>query len=159
MAASNKIAPFSTRLAMILISILALGYIVIIGEKILAPLVFSFLCAILLLPFANFFELKLKLPRGGASLLSVLIFFTFLTSILYLVGSQITGLTHDWPLFKDQFNTSLNNLQNWVALHFHLGIQKQKNYINNTTSQVLSSGTSLIGSTLLSLSSILFFLA
>src|SRR5213080_913460 len=117
MTASNKMTtPFSTRLAMILIIILALGYIVIIGEKILAPLLFSFLCAILLLPFASFFELKLKLPRGGAALLSVLIFFAFLTCILYLVGSQITGLTHDWPLFKDQFQTSLNDLQNWIAL-------------------------------------------
>jgi predicted PurR-regulated permease PerM len=111
------------------------------------------------LPFANFIELKLKLPRGGAALLSVLIFFTFLTLILYVVGSQITGLTRDWPLFKDQFQTSLNDLQNWISLHFRIDIQKQKNYINNTTSKVLSSGTSIIGTTLLSLSSILFFLA
>jgi predicted PurR-regulated permease PerM len=160
MTTSNKIAaPFSTRLAMILVSILALGYIIIIGEKILAPLLFSFLCAIVLLPLANFFELRLKLPRGGAALFSVLTFFIFLICILYIVGSQITGLTHDWPLFKDQFDASLNDLQNWIALHFHVDIQKQKNYINNTTSKVLSSGTSIIGTTILSLSSILFFLA
>src|SRR3954447_12029671 len=159
MPSSIKITtPFTIRLAMILISLMALAYIAILGEKILAPLFFSLLFALLLLPLANIFETKLKLPRGGAAILSVIILVSFLGFIFYFIGSQISNLTHDWPTFKNQFQTSLDNMQAWIATHFHFDLQKQKNYINNTTSKVLSSGSNVVGSTLLSLSSILFFL-
>src|SRR4051812_28971900 len=158
MSSTFKITtPFATRLAMILISLIALCYIAILGEKILAPLSFSLLFAVLLLPMANLFESKLKLPRGGAAILSVIILVLFLTFIFYVIGTQITNLVHDWPSFKSQFQTSLDHLQTWVVAHLHIDVQKQKNYINSTTSKVLSSGTAVVGSTLLSLSSILFF--
>src|SRR5213080_1880489 len=59
--------PFYTRLAMILVSLIALGYIFVLGKRILCPLLFSFLFAIVLLPVSAFFEKKLKLPRSASS--------------------------------------------------------------------------------------------
>jgi predicted PurR-regulated permease PerM len=149
--------PFITRLAMTLISLIALVYIAILGKKILAPLFFSMLFALLLLPIANFFERRLKFPRVVAALVSMLIMISFLVFIFYLIGSQVTNLVQDWPSFKGQFHTSLDNLQNWIAGHFHVDIQNQKNYITKETSKVLSSGSEIKGATLLSLSSVLFF--
>src|SRR5690242_16152093 len=159
MSPSAKInTPFAVRLAMILVSLIALTYIAILGEKILAPLFFSLLFALLLLPLANFFETRLRLPRAGAAVFSVLILILFLAFIFYFIGSQISNLAHDWPLFKTQFQASLNSVHAWVAAHLHIDLEKQKDYFNNATSKVLSSGSAVVGSTLLSISSILFFL-
>ena len=54
----KKTTPFYTRLAHVLISIICLFYLAIIGETLLAPLIFAFLFSLLLLPFANFLERK-----------------------------------------------------------------------------------------------------
>jgi predicted PurR-regulated permease PerM len=87
----------------------------------------------------------------------VILLISFLALVFYSIGSQLAALVQDWPSFKEQFHGSLNNLQNWLATHLHVDVQKQKNYINNEASKVLSSNRALVGSTLLSLTSIIFF--
>ncbi len=156
--AKNNTTPFYTKLAMVLLSLIALGYLAILGKKLLVPLLFSLLFSILLLPMANFLEKRLRLPRGAASILSVLILISSIGFILYLVGSQLSNLASDWPLFKQQLTTSVNDLQDWVATRFNINIQKQKTYVNNATSAIMSSGTAVLGATVVSLSSVLLFL-
>lgn len=151
-------SPFYFKLAMVLISLIALGYISVLAKEILCPLLFALLFAILLLPLAHFLELKFKFARSAASGISVILLLFFLALILYLVGSQITRLSHDWPMFKQQLTMSLDNIRQWISLKFHIDIDKQMNYFNSATSRILSEGTSLLGATVLSLSSTLLFL-
>ena len=150
--------PFYTKLAMILISIIALGYLFILSKRILSPLLFSFLFAIVLLPLATFFERKLKFPRSAAAGLSVVLLILTISLIMYFVGSQITDLAQDWPLFRDQFTSTITSLQKWITVHFHVNINKQMTYVHNTTTRFLAESTSYIGATVLSLSSIVLFL-
>lgn len=160
MAASAKTnaTPFYTRLAMVLISLIALGYLAILGKKLLSPLLFSLLFSILLLPLASFLERKCRLPRSAASILSVLMLIGGITFILYLVGSQLTSLSNDWPVFKQQFTTGLNNLQDWVSHTFHINERKQTTYINEATDKVLATGSVVLGATISSVSSLMLFL-
>jgi predicted PurR-regulated permease PerM len=151
-------SPFSIRFAAILISLIAIGYIAVIAEKIIIPLVFALLFSILLLPLAKFFEVKLKFSRGAACGVAVLLFVAGIAIVSYTIGTQISNLLQDWPLFRNQLQSSLSDLQNWIALTFHYNIQKQKTYINKAASGVLSGGTSFIGSTLLSVSSLILFI-
>ncbi len=151
-------APFYTKLAMILISLIALGFICIVGKKILSPLLFSFLFAIALLPVAGFFETKLKLSRSAASGLSVVLLLSFISLILYFVGSQISDLAKDWPMFKEAFADTLSQIQNWVTLKFHIDVNKQMTYIHNETQKMLAESAGVIGATVVSLSSVLLFL-
>jgi putative permease len=65
--------PFYTKLAMVLFSIISLGYLAIQGQTILAPLLTSFLLALLLLPMANFMEKKWRFKRSIASIISVVL--------------------------------------------------------------------------------------
>ncbi len=150
--------PFYTKLAMVLISLLALFYIAVWGKTFLAPLVFALLFSVLLLPIASFMERRLRLPRSLAALMSVLFLVVSLAALLYLVGSQITSLADDWPQFKQQVLTSVNDLQQWISAKFHIRIKQQMNYVNTATSKLLETGSSVIGDTLVSLSSILLFL-
>src|SRR5580698_5426316 len=100
MASLKQSAPFYTKLAMVLVSLIALFYIAILGKDILAPLIFALLFAVLLLPVCGFMERRLKFPRSMASLSSVLLLVLSLAGLLYLVGSQISSLAEDWPKFK-----------------------------------------------------------
>src|SRR3954465_5724968 len=101
--------PFYIKLACVLFSLWALGFLVILGKQILAPLVFSSLFAILLMPLARFFERWLRLPRGAASMVSVLLFLSVIGLIIYVIGSQIADLVKDWPAFQAQISHSLWN--------------------------------------------------
>lgn len=149
---------FSIRFAAILISVIAIGFIAIIGEELIIPLVFALLFSILLLPLVRMFEVKLKVGRGAASGIASILFIIGLIVIFYTIGSQISNLSKDWPLFQNQLQTSLSDLQNWIAAKFNYNVEKQKNYINNATSNVISGGTSYIGSTLLSVTSLMLFI-
>src|ERR1700760_875895 len=71
--ATTRQNPFYTKLAMILISLIALFYIAVLGKSVLVPLIFGLLFSVMLLPLANFFERKLHFPRSLAALLSVLL--------------------------------------------------------------------------------------
>jgi len=154
----KSVPPFYTKLAMVLISIVALGYLVIHGKEILCPLIFATLFSIMLLPLAKFFENKIHLPRGASSGLSVVIFIAFIGAIIYLVGSQVSNLASDWPQLRDQVTTTFGNLQDWITEHYDINAKKQMNYVHSATTKILDSSTVAIGTTVLSVSSMLLFL-
>jgi predicted PurR-regulated permease PerM len=158
MTPSIKQSPFYTKLAMVLISLIALFYIAVLGKSILVPLVFGLLFSVMLLPVANFLERRLRFPRSIASLVSVLFLIGSLVGLLYVVGSQITDLADDWPQFKQQVLSSFSSLQQWISTKFHIRKGQQMTYVNNATSKLLETGGSVLGSAVLSLSSLLLTL-
>lgn len=152
-----KTLPFSLKLASVLFSLIAICYIAIVAKEILSPMIFSCLFSILLLPLAAFLEKKLRIPRSAASMLSVLLLLASIGLILYTIGSQLSTLANDWPQFQLQLQKSIDSLQNWIAGTFHINIGKQLNYVHSATTKIISSGTAVLGATLLSLSSFLLF--
>jgi predicted PurR-regulated permease PerM len=153
-----KTLPFYHKLASVLVSLLAIGYLVIQGKQLLSPLIFSCLFSILLLPLASFMEKKFRFRRGLASILSVLMLLAAVSTIIYIVGVQMSNLADDWPQFKMQLNNSYSEIQHWIAVKFHINASKQLTYVKSATSKVLDSGTEVVGVTLISLSSFLLFL-
>ena len=150
--------PFYTKLAMVLVSLIALGYLAILGKEVLSPLLFAMLLSILLLPLAGFFEHRFKFRRSAAAGVSVILMIFFISGILYLVGKQIADLAADWPQFKEQLTTSLNEFQHWISSQFHVNMVKQMAYVNSATTKLLTESTSVIGATVVSVSSMLLFL-
>jgi len=150
--------PFYTKLACVLFSLFALGTLVILAKDILSPLIFSCLFAILLMPLARFFERRIRLPRGAAAMIAVILLLSVITLILYVIGSQIADLVKDWPAFQAQISRSLWNFRGWVSANFGITRRKQLNVVNSAASKVTSPDAAMLGTTLLSLSSILLFL-
>jgi len=157
MTSKKLIAPFYERLSLVLIGILSLGYLVIEGKEVLDPLVFGFLFAILLLPVSNILESKLRLPRSMSSLLSVLLLVAFIGGILYLVGTQITKLTSDWPMLQKQVSESVKNLSGWIHSTFNINLEKQEDYVHDTAKKIMASGTEVVGTTFGAVSSLMLF--
>ena len=149
--------PFYEKLSLVLVGFIALGYLVILAKEILDPLVFGFLFAILLLPIAAFLEKKLKFPRALSSICSILLLIAFIGGILYLVGSQVSSLTSDWPMLKSQVIQSLKDLSEWVQHAFHINASKQMTYIQDTSKKLMSSGGEVVGQTFGAISSLMLF--
>ena len=147
--------PYYVKLAMVLVIIVAGGYLSILGKELLSPLLFAMLIAIVLLPVATWIETRFKFHRGAAAGLSVLLLIVFGALIVYLVGNQIANLGSDWPQFKLQIATTIKDTQHWISATFHINMVKQSNYINSATKNLMTEGTSVIGATVLSVSSIL----
>lgn len=149
--------PFYEKLSLVLVGFIALGYLVILGKDFLDPMIFGFLFAVLLLPLCNFFERRLRLPRSMATFLSIITMVLFIGGIVYLVASQISGLTRDWPLLKEQVSNSINDVQQWIQATFHVNMDKQAAYVHNTTNKIMSSSTEVIGTTFGAISGMLLF--
>jgi predicted PurR-regulated permease PerM len=158
MAVSKPIPPFYTKLAMVLVSVIALFYIAILGKAIVAPMLFALLFSMLLLPVASFLEKKLGFHRSLAAGLSVFLLVLSVAAIFYVVFTQISNLAQDWPQFKSHFLSSLKEFQQWISRKFNVNLTKQNNYVNNTAVQILGSGPAMIGDTLISLSTVILFM-
>lgn len=152
-----KTLPFYIKAACVLFVLMALGYLTILGKEIISPLIFSCLFSILLLPLATKLEKKLKLPRSVASLVSVLILLAGIALLLYVIGSQVSGLVSDWPQFQSQLEKSLKTFQLWISHTFHINVHKQLDYVHSATKEIMASGTTVVGATVLSISSLLLF--
>jgi predicted PurR-regulated permease PerM len=158
MSISFKTLPFYHKLASVLVSLIAIGYLVIQGKSLLSPLIFSCLFSILLLPLASFLEKRLSMRRGLASFTAVLLLLAGVSLIVYFVGVQMSDLADDWPQFKMQLETSFSEIQHWIAIKFHVNASKQLTFVKSATSKVLDSGTAVVGVTIISLSSFLLFI-
>ena len=149
--------PFVLRLAMVLISILALGYLAKVGKGVLAPLFFSVLMALLFLPFANFLERKLRFSRTISTFSSLLMMLVFLTGLVYFFSMQLSDFANDFPVLKAQVSKSFNELQLWVSKNFHLNFNKQMSYINQGIEKLLASTALILGFTVSMFSSTMAF--
>ncbi len=158
MALTTNQQPFYFKMSIILVGLICIVYVSIIAKEVLSPLLFGLLFSILLLPVASFLEKKVKLHRSAASALSVILLLLAIGALLMLIGSQVSGLSDDMPLLKEQVMKSLHNSQEWIYKTFHVNIDKQMDYVNSATSKIETATPKLIGSTVLSLSSILLFL-
>lgn len=150
--------PFYFKFAMVLVGIIALGYLCILGKEILCPLLFGLLFSILLLPLAGFFERKVRLRRSASSALSVVALIVIIGGVLFVVGAQISRLSQDLPMLKQQVIASLHNFQEWISVTFNVNIEKQMDYVDTAASKLATATPNMIGATVLSLSSVLFFL-
>lgn len=148
---------FLPKLALVLFCVISLAYILILGHSLLAPMFFSFLMALLMLPLANYLENKLKFKRGLATLTSVIIMIVVIGAIVTFFVNQLSALAKDWPLLEKNANESFHELQNYVAKHFGLNSQKQLDYIHKNTEKAVETSATLLTATLAGLSSSLLF--
>lgn len=149
---------FLPKLALVLFCLISLTYIAILGQSLLAPLLFSFLMGILLLPVASFLERRFKFKRSLSTITSVILMIVLIGGIVYFFGNQLSDLWEDWPLLKEKANASFHELQHWISTTFHVNTAKQLSYLNDSTEKALATSATIVATTLATLSSTLLFL-
>lgn len=150
--------PFIANLTLALLSIIMLGYLLILGKVILAPFFFALLLALLFLPFTKFLEAKLRFPRFISTFSAVLVLLSVLVGLSYFFGSQLSDFSRDIPHLEKQFSKVFFDLQKWVSETFDINADKQFEYLNQGLSKILSSSGVILGFTIGVFSSSLAFL-
>lgn len=139
--------PFLVKLTLVLISVIGIGYLLAIGQSILAPFFLAFLMAMLFLPFATFLEKKLRFKRSLSTITSVLIMLMILTGLVYFFGSQLSDFSKDIPHLQIQFTKVFKQLQHWISVTFHVKIDEQFTYLDQGLNKLLSSTGIILGFT------------
>ena len=150
-------APFNQRLSLTLISLTIIGYVIFIGQDIIIPLAFSILLAILLLPVTSFLERR-KIPRAMANVIAILLAFIFIGAIIYFLSSQISSFMQDLPSIKQHLADHWKTLQKWISQNFHFSKTQQITFIDKAADNFKTSGSGILGSTVLSLTEALMVL-
>lgn len=151
----KKSLAFVVRLACVLFSIIAIVYISIVGKSLLVPLVMGFLVSMLLLPFSNFMERKLKFPRILSSLVSPILFTLVVLGVFFLIGTQVAHFQEDLPEFKEQITDLFHKAQVFVYDRFGVSEEEQIQYIAKNAEDVLKKGSGFLGTAVSSITSII----
>jgi len=147
--------PHYAKVAFVLIILISVGFICVLGKDVMAPLVFSFLFAMLLLPLARFLQYKCRMPRGLAAMLSVILFTAFVAGVIYVIAVQAGTLADDWPQIKLQISHSIDQLHRWTVNKFHFQWNAQ---MMNLTKELNAQAAPVIGTTLIGVTSMVLFL-
>ena len=149
----RTVKEFLLRFTVVLIMLLALGYIIYIGSAIIIPFALSALIAILLMPVCVFLE-KRKIPKIISALAAITIATVFIGGILYFLSAQIATFLNDSEGIQKGLNEHLITLQKWIRTTFGLSFKEQSEMIG----KLQSVGESGLGSTMSSLSEVLFII-
>ncbi|GAB3418972.1 AI-2E family transporter [Niabella aquatica] len=154
----EKQLPFLVKLALVLFCAISMGYLLILGHTLFAPLFFSFLMALLVLPLSVSLEKKAHFNRGLASFTVVMLLLLVFTCVIFFFSNEISAFANDWPLLKQNGLNAFHSTQQWITSKFNVDAQKQIDYINHAAEKIFSTSAVLLGSTLFALSSMLIFL-
>jgi predicted PurR-regulated permease PerM len=141
-----------SKFAYALIIIIALGYLINIGQDIISPLLMAMLFAILLRPVASFLNVKFHFPNFLASLVTVLLFCLLIAGVFYFISSQVAAMAEDWDKIKSNLHIHTEHLQNYLRDSFNLSRSEQDKFVKDAQGK----GKQLLSTTLLSLTDVLF---
>lgn len=147
--------PFYFKLSCILISIIILGFLAIIGQQILIPMVLGLLLSILLMPMCRFLEKRLRFPRSLSSIVASVLALAIIGLVIYELSIQVAKLSNDWPQFQKQFVTLTDNLQSWISKTFGVRRKDQLEFLNDTAKKSISTGTAIVETALRSVGYVL----
>jgi predicted PurR-regulated permease PerM len=136
MESSIKI-PFYARIAFVFIGIFAFVFTLYIGQRIIVPLVYATIIAILLNPLVNYL-LRKKINKVVAISISVALAIFSVAIVLFVVSSQISMISDTYPALKLKFNVTSSQIVQWFSEKFNIRISKIDAWITITQTQAIS---------------------
>lgn len=129
--------PFYAKAALIFIGIFAFTYTLYIGQRIIVPVVYATILAILLNPLVNYLIRK-KVNKVISISIAVIFTIFAVLGILYIISSQISMLSDTYPALKLKFNVSSAQIIQWISQKFNIRITKINEWITLTQTQAIS---------------------
>ncbi len=135
--------PFYLKSTVILFGLVLLFYILFTLQAIIVPLAFALIIAILLNPLYIIFQ-RFKLPPIPAILLTLLIAYIIIGSIVFFLSLQMLHFGQTFPALKIKLVHLFTQLQLWAQGRFGLSMATQNAMLN----EWLNNSKALIGQTL-----------
>jgi predicted PurR-regulated permease PerM len=155
---NNKVRlPLYAKITLILIGLIAFIAILYIAKSIIIPLIFAVIIAIVLHPIVNFFVDK-RVNRIIAIFFALLLSFIVIAGFAMLILSQASRLSDSWPALVDKFTELVHETTKWASGYFDVSTRKITAWIAESKGELIAKGSEKIGSTLMSVGSILAFI-
>lgn len=151
-----KELPVTVKRSIELMGLALIGFIFIVGQGIIMPLLMAFFISLMLLPVMRFFR-KFKTPEILAIFLPILALFIFLGLIIWFFSSQIGALIADLPQIKKNVSQHLGALSTWIAEKFKYSANEQLKFIDEQSNKMLNSAGSILSSMVGSIGNVLLF--
>lgn len=149
--------PFYAKASLILIGFFAFISILYIAQRIIVPVIYATILAIVLSPLVDFLVRK-KINRVLAITLSLALVLGVIILFILFFSSQMSLFTESFPKLLDKFTETLHRLVIWVSQHFNISVAKVNSYVAETKTAMLSSSRSSIGVTLATMGGALIIL-
>jgi len=154
MSNNDSSYPLYIKLANIAIAIFILFYVLYIGQAVILPIVYAAIFAILLNPVVNWLCTK-HINRVLAILLAVLLSLIVVSGVVYFIVSQLADFSETMPQFKEKFGLLIKQCYEWFSDTFNVKTKKIYAWVEQAKTQGMDNSTTLIGSTLSSIGSLL----
>ena len=129
--------PITVRRSIELLGLFFLGWILVKGKEIIAPLMMAFFISLVLLPVYRFLR-KRHFPEILAILLSVLTMLVTFGLIIWFFSSQIQDLLQDLPTIRQNLDGHLDALSVWINAKAHFTPDEQLKFIDDQSNRLLS---------------------
>ena len=139
--------PFYAKASLIFIGFFAFISMLYVGQRIIVPVIYATILAIVLSPLVDFLVRK-KMNRVLAITLSLTLVLGIIILFVLFFSSQMSLFTESFPKLVDKFYDTLQRSVAWVSANFNISAQKINTFITNTKTAMLSSTSSSIGVTL-----------
>ena len=143
----NVKVPFYAKASLVLIGLFAVISMLYIGRGIIVPFIYAVMIAIVLSPLVHFL-VKKKMNRVAAITISLAFLCLILILFVMLLSSQMSIFTETFPKLVDKFYETLNRSAIWISVNFEISPQHMNAFIAETKGTMLSTGKSLLGSTI-----------
>jgi predicted PurR-regulated permease PerM len=127
-----------TKATIALLCIALLIAITVLGRAVVIPVIFAILIGMVLRPVEKFINLRLRIPRVLAILLTVFLFMLLISGLIFFITFELTRFIQDLPQLKQHLQTHFGHIQAWVTKNFRIELATQQEYIDNATHQAVS---------------------
>lgn len=135
--------PVTARRALEVMGLFFLGWIIVLGHGILAPLLLAFFISIMILPVYRFLQ-GLKIPDILAIIISLLILIVVFGLIIWFFSMQIGNLIADFPLIQRNVTQHLKTLSDWIGANTPFSTAEQVKFISEQSNKLLNYGGSIL---------------
>lgn len=150
--------PLTVRRAIEVMGLFFLGWVIVLGNAVLAPILMAFFISIMLLPLYRFFR-KYKFPEMLAISVSLLVLFIIGGLIVWFFSYQISTLVKDFPTIQKNVMSHLSALSGWVERHSPFSTEEQMELIRTRSSGLLNYAGNFLSGAALSVTSVFVFVA
>lgn len=154
---SNLRFPFYAKASLVFIGLAAFISMLSVSQKIILPIIYSAIIAIILSPVVNFF-VKKKMSRILAIAFTLLLVIITTVSLVTLLSYQVMQFSDSFPKLVEKLHQMLDQSIAWISDSFNISARKINVWVTGKNTEFLNDRSSAIGQTLIHTGNVLVVL-
>ena len=123
--------PFYAKAALIFVSLFAFVFTMYIGQRIIIPIIYAAIAAILLNPLVNYLTAK-GVNKLISISIAVMVAIMVILCLSYIISSQLTMFSETYTQLKEKFNQTSKDLEQWASGKFNIKQNKIDTWVKDS---------------------------